>query len=613
MPASLDDLPPELLGHIVSYIEEAVTLLRLTLTCKKLHGYVERDGYRIFVQRRFPHPVPPFWKEATHALTKLSRAWDHKSLITRYIEPPQNAIKPRTRKPGVRVRGQTMDYQPVIDSYETWTGSDWTSRREAVAWGAGAHFVLRVKWIGPDIDSKWQRTKRGKSTFFDQHHHSIRWWRISEPTSVDGTDDITTISLLRNEQKPSSDAEYLVVGRASGGLELVSVQHKVQWSWKSETRFDTDDQSVSSASVNTAVHPLLAACLGDRTIAIYQILTIGQDLIQPLGRIRFESLGSPCRLRSTVFLRQDRLAVSLGPHVEPIRIFDVRPDAIPSKDIRRFSFAESDSGRPATAYPLSPLPRSSCPCESEGDLFLSGGYDGIIRLHDLRSSASSVATFHDPVDSTAAIYSLLPLGRDRFLAGSALFATIKLFNMQTVVEKLCHHDTPRGSLVKWPRAQPSTSSHDTDPCHMTQGSDQKPRSRDWTCFLANREDSNERRSWRRREWTSPVYSLSSPSLYSPTFFAGIEGHVIQVDVASAYDRFPDPIYRYGPEITGDRDRDATRKWDPNQDVMCVDLYEHVNTSIKLMHQTRIGERKPGAQMPGWDERWLPRGGIQLPR
>ena len=185
--------------------------------------------------------------------------------------------------------------------------------------------------------------------------------------------------------------------------------------------------------------------------------------------------------------------------------------------------------------------------------------------------------------------------------------------MQAIVEKLCHHDNPRGSLVKWSRAQPSTSSHDTDPCHMTQGSDQKPRSRDWTCFLANREDSNERCSWRRREWTSPIYSLSSPSLYSPTFFAGIEGHVIQVDIASAYDRFPDPIHKYGPEMTGDKDRDATRKWDPNQDVMCVDLYEHVNTSIKLMHQTRIGERKPGDQMPGWDERWLPRGGIQTPQ
>lgn len=190
--------------------------------------------------------------------------------------------------------------------------------------------------------------------------------------------------------------------------------------------------------------------------------------------------------------------------------------------------------------------------------------------------------------------------------------------MRQAVNSLCRHDNSRGSLFESSRVRVSTSSHDNDPCYPEQSTESKPRSRDWTCFLADRESTNGVRSTggsrQPREWTSPVYSLSSPSLYSPTFFAGVEGHVIQVDVADAYDRFPDPIYKYGPESTGKRDRDATRKWDPESNIMCVNAYQHVHTNIEMMHQTRIGERKPGDQMPGlrrgevplppgWDERW----------
>ncbi|KAL8894055.1 MAG: hypothetical protein Q9192_004658 [Flavoplaca navasiana] len=608
MPTSLKDLPPELLGDVVSYIEEASTLVRLTLTCKKLHDFIERDGYRVFVHGRFPHhPIPPFWKDAAHALTKLSRAWDRKSLIPRYIEPPQDASRPRPSYPGFRRRGQTMGYQPVIDSYEAWTGSNWTSRRETIAWGAGSDLVLRVKWMGPDIVSKRRRTTPGKGTSVDQHHDS-KWWKISEPYLVNGRDDIMTINLLRDEQKPSSDNEFIVVGRASGGLDLVSVHHRGRWSWKRETRFETGRRSVRSASVSKSDPPLLAACLGDQAIAIYHVTIAGQDPMQPLGKILFDELKTPCRLWSTVFLRHDRLAVSLGPHVEPIRVFDIKPNAIPTEDIRRFSFAESHAGgyvqeQPTTAYPLAPLPALSCPCELEGDLFLSGGFDGTIRLHDLRSPAAFIATFNDPINSnTAAIYSLLPLDRGRFLAGSSQFASISLFNMRTVVDQLClQTHNLESSLAEKSRNQSSISSHHTDLCHSKPSTRHDSRSRDWTCFLADRKNTKHPRN--PREWSSPVYSLSSPSLCSPTFFAGIEDHVIQVDVSSTYDRFPDPIYNPEPRIRGISKEDAIQKWDPHRNVMSVNLYEHDSTNIELMHQARIGERQPGDRMPGWDERW----------
>ena len=224
-------------------------------------------------------------------------------------------------------------------------------------------------------------------------------------------------------------------------------------------------------------------------------------------------------------------------------------------------------------------------------------------LHDLRSPAAFIATFNDPINSnTAAIYSLLPLGRDRFLAGSSQFASINLFNMYTVVNKLCHQThSLENSLVDKSQNQSSVSINHTDSCQPKLSTRQEPRSRDWTCFLADRRNTERPRN--PREWSSPVYSLSSPSLCSPIFFAGIEGHVIQVDVSSAYDRFPDPIYNYEPQTVEVSKEDAIQKWDPYRNVMSVNLYEHDSTNIELMHQARIGERQPGDRMPGWDERW----------
>lgn len=58
-------------------------------------------------------------------------------------------------------------------------------------------------------------------------------------------------------------------------------------------------------------------------------------------------------------------------------------------------------------------------------------------------------------------------------------------------------------------------------------------SQDWNVFM--------RRSRRPRE-SSPVYSLSRPSSVSPTFYAGMEGFITQIDLLSVLDRHPDKIH-----------------------------------------------------------------------
>ncbi|KAI4187931.1 MAG: hypothetical protein LQ348_003994 [Seirophora lacunosa] len=384
MPKSLEDLPPELLAQIVSYSANARTLCCVALTCRKLHEFFQsNEGYRAFVQRRFPSiQTPPCWKDAAHGLTTLSRAWDRKSIVARCIRPPQGPWKPRFQDQR-RARGQTMGYQPVIDSYGIWTDTDWKSRKEILARGAGAELTIRLKWMGSGIEEQWQSARRNnESTLeFDQHHHRSKWWTVKDPLVREGQDDITAVKCLKHWQKPLSNREYIIVGRASGKLDMLSIDYDTPDEWRYESHFITEEQHIRSASVSSAEQPLLAACISDRTVTIYSVST-GHDFLPPLGKIQVTdpNVSEFNWVWYTTFLRQDRLAVSLGPSTAPIQIFDVRPRAIPSHPIRTFSIQEkSREGRigllKASISSLVPLPSAS-----EGNLFLSGGYDGIIRL-----------------------------------------------------------------------------------------------------------------------------------------------------------------------------------------------------------------------------------------
>lgn len=379
----LQDLPPELLAHIVFYLDTAQSLVSLAASSRKLYYYVQDDGYQAFVQSRYPSiSTPPLWKEAAHGLTTLSRAWERKSLIARCIVPPV-LDKSRRPYPRERSRRQTMGYRPVIDSYETFVGSSWTSRREVLAWGAGAELVLRVKWKGPEVEKEYLHAIRNKEDVasFDQYHHKVRWWRVKDSTHQDGKDDITAINLLKDSQKPSPSSEYLVVGRATGELTMISVDHKSEGLWQTKTRFSHRGQTVRFATVSSAVEPSLAACIGDHTIAIYAVKSDNES-VEPLRLIQIQpSPNKACRLWSTVFLRQDRLAVGLGPSTEPIQVFDFGCEAIPSKPFRTFSVENENAKYDVrlTVYSLAPLPPSSRGLESEGDRFLSGGFDGAIR------------------------------------------------------------------------------------------------------------------------------------------------------------------------------------------------------------------------------------------
>ena len=105
----------------------------------------------------------------------------------------------------------------------------------------------------------------------------------------------------------------------------------------------------------------------------------------------------------------------------------------------------------------------------------------------------------------------------------------------------------------------------------------------------------------QRQQDSPIYSLSSPSPCSPTFFVGVEESVLQIDVVSIMDRHPDPIFRDGPKNTMNQDLDLRMKWNPHSDVLCLPSYEQTHGKINLVVQKQIG--KIARSTVGLDERW----------
>ena len=291
-----------------------------------------------------------------------------------------------------------MGYQPVIDSYEDWVADDWSSRHEVLAWGAGAELVVRLKTMGNSAEQMWQNAKGDseRSERFDQHHHMVEWLAYNEDEHMEGRDDITSVNLLRPGQRTqlvsSKAEEEVVVGRANGELALLSLSASQGRSFIRQ-RYITDGRPVRSASVSVCENVLVAACLSDTALALYPLRSANID-ISPSSETSIIPSGRPGRTWSTRFLAHDRLAVGLGPSVEPIHVYSIGPAGISSEPLRKFGTAGADlkisgddrvdttgctTSGTSSVYPIAPIAASSQAGGREREIFLSGWYDGVVR------------------------------------------------------------------------------------------------------------------------------------------------------------------------------------------------------------------------------------------
>ena len=412
--AALQELPTELLDQIVNYLPTAQSVSHLSQSSRTLYDFIEKEGWRSFTQSRFPaYHVPPYWKDASRALTTLSRNWDRRALLAQYIEPRGSIRTVAGHQPVKqwrRPKGQTMGFQPAIDSFEQFTGNEWGDRREVLAWSAGAELLVRFT-----------------STSSRSNGKTHEWWTYKPRGSMEGLDDITSIKLLKPREsilRPegrSTSAEQILVGTARYNLQMLQIPGRPSDNPVSST-FATDGRPVRSTTIwQHSDKPLLAANLSDSALALYP-LDSKEAQVAPTAEINaIPQARRGCRIWSTKFLNEHHLALGLGPSVEPVHIFGITPSSMTSEPLRKFSLVDELNDnrldsignlKPTSSiYPIEPLPSSSAGSVNDGNIFLSGGYDGIIRLHDMRSPSHVETTYTDPTDD-AAVYSLLARGLD---------------------------------------------------------------------------------------------------------------------------------------------------------------------------------------------------------
>jgi WD40 repeat protein len=617
--ASLSALPNELLSLVTSHLEHAKDVRNLALSSKRLNEFTRLDGWKAFLKGRFGLPgLDSDARNAVHGLTTLYRNWNRKALLARYVEPSQITTNLNTwettrwRGP----QGQTMGYQPSIDSYEEMCGS-WSDRREVLAWSAGTHIALRVRETGSKAAKIW--AQEHEDGLFDQHKHTASWYSYQIPQGREGRDDITALKLLRPYQKPEA-SESIAFGTASGDLSVMSVDPGTQK--RKVQDYSTNHRSVGSLSISPSDSPLIAAILGDTSLALYPVDHDAEEEneLQSLGEVDPVILGARGgRLWSCNFISHNRVAVGMGPTYEPIQIYEVTPSGFTPEPIRKFSldakfWAGARNGTNirtnSSVYPIVPLPDSSDGTSFSGDLFLSGGYDGIIRLHDMRSP-NAFETMYWDVTNDSTVYSLATQGLERVVVGTSMHSMLKVFDLRLSGSHAYHH-------IPLPTSKPRNKPKNGDYAGSKIVSDAinnlgtTPVSGGWNLFLSPRNRPRATRGPRSED--SPVYSLSIPSPTSPSLYAGVEGAVLSLDFVSIADKHPDPIF--APAIQhfqGSNTIDIKSTYNPFDEVLNLGMYEQGNEQVlgmQLIVQDGVGmgvknnvERRDLARFRSLDERW----------
>jgi hypothetical protein len=606
----LENLPIEILQQVTGHLPTASAIVNLSLTSKTLHERLAVDDsaiFRQFVQNRFPSiSSPPLWKEAARILTSRSRAWDRKAFIASACQPPRDdQFWPTRFEPR-----QRFGFVPIIDSYEIWdTGA---ARREVLAWGAAGRLRLRI-------------TENGTTSW--------RTWRM--PDDHLPQNDILEMRLLKPHQRRMESNEQMIIRRAT--KEIVKVESGIEGGdilpesrypsdqFLRKAKYSTSPDFVDCMDVSNAIEPILAVC-NTKTIQLFPVHS-NEAITQPSDTYQLEhKFDCRHRKRCAKFLSTEKLALSVqfleGRMQSPIDVYHVTPHGLVqdmSTAAHSVHGAEDHRSGRQCANAIAPLDASASLIGRAGEVFLSGWSDGIARLHDLRTPLTSVSEYVDTVDD-GQILSLLPIGHERFLAGGHHNACLKTFDLRMPGARAYSYldaATPPGQI--------STSQRIFHP----RDSDARPSGNDLSTFPREREINiflslhipPVRRLWqplprrvdsRLPRYRGSIYSLSAPSAFSPTVFAGIENEVIQLDFKSTDDvtGARSKFFEHGATTANpdnvlnlscyERPRAGYESTDP------VLLRKQIDWPGKKNFHTntfRTNNRREGRAEPGWDERW----------
>ena len=268
------------------------------------------------------------------------------------------------------------------------------------------------------------------------------------------------------------------------------------------------------------------------------------------------------------------------------------------------------STQKTTVYPILPINEKS---SGRGNVFLSGGYDGIIRLHDMRSDQDFENMFWD-VTNDSSIYSLATQGLERVVAGTSMHSMLKVFDLRFSGSHA--YQILSIPSQNQPRSKPASGDYASNRIvdNAIQRTQVTPISGGWNLFLHPRNQARQRSYRVPRTEDSPVYSLSIPAATSPSLYAGVEGAVMCLDFHSVADKHPDSLFTSLDERQSNSNVvDLGPSYSPHNDVLNLGMYEQGNEQMlgmKLVVQDDVttsisnaAERRNISRFGGLDERW----------
>ncbi|KAL4928587.1 uncharacterized protein BDV17DRAFT_263844 [Aspergillus undulatus] len=582
----LSELPAEVIYLIATHLPTANALVCLALTCRRLGEIVVGEDWRIFrafVQGRFGNiPTPPSWQDATQAFTSRSRALDRHAVIARFVRRPSHGVYLGGSPDASRNDNPTLGYRPAIDSYEAWNGPTWHDRREVIAWNVSHEVVVQIRQTG---SKPLQR-----SFVFNELEH------------ISSHDDIRGIHLLRPDHRAKTpDQEHLILGRMRGELQHITIDPEIPI-YDHKQFFNTFGQEIVRTDISDGPEPILAVQLSNRTTAFYSTVSDEAE-VQPFGRI--EAGESP--IRSSKFLSHTRFAVGTGRPEDAIAIHTISQERISVENSISADFMVPATRNKRTAVTaISPLTGQTG--ASPGNTFLAAWGDGAVRLHDLRSHKPYEKLYIDIADQNP-VYCIHPFGHDRFVLGAGGDALVKIFDLRmppTYDYHEARHQMSRPNSL-------SPASERKFPWGLP-----PPRpSKDLSLFLSFHQSMFgqwDMHRYARHRYRGAIYTMSSPSILSPTIYTGVAGGVIRLDFASTDDLLGPCRDWYRDAIDLDLNYLGNKHHDIREDLIELSGYERpdsrdTTTTSKLRSQAsffKIDENGvKNERATGWDRRWRP--------
>jgi hypothetical protein len=261
-----------------------------------------------------------------------------------------------------------------------------------------------------------------------------------------------------------------------------------------------------------------------------------------------------------------------------------------------------------------PVPSTAQGASEAGHTFLSGGYDGIIRLHDMRSPSGFEQIFWDPTNDSP-IYSLAAQSLERIVAGVALHSMIKVFDLRFSGSH-SYHTIPVPNRKTTPKVK-ATSQDSATNVIVNEIKNQVPvKSGGWNLYLNPRIPPPRmayRNDYLRMREDSPVYSLSIPSSTSQNLYAGLEGTVQSLTFHGIADTHPDPMLSHSLVRHNNNEIDVHTSYNSDHGALNLGMYEQgteEGVGMQLLVQDGVTlsavekRRRDGAMAKGLDERWI---------